>query len=856
MSKARYTLSCDHRDLFITPIAPTSDAILKLLRDKPPSNPFYDALDYFCQRFYPDIHAEQRPWVMHRRLLALEDAIPKKEEQLKRTRQELPQRVKALHDAFANLEAKSKPRRKTPQITDLTDVTDGPKTTKSPRPPRIAQLKTVIRGLKDTPQSDLLIKTLTEIRNAFAEFENGLQAPKAQNERARFTAAIEELEEITKLDNALEQLKKDKTHCENEVSTKIDAWPLAWYWKALFPGLPALLNALGELDPDSTILIRLSQVRQWVLAIVYKVEGTETPRQQTLLRPPLLGRSDRITLWDQYITLLSLTEARKTIEATWQGIQSARDDSIPGSRLDEELWYVIGRHDLLYTIQPAAINCTASGQIDLEITAEFLVDPHRADAWETKDLEFGNDPVLGLAKPSAPDTTDVEYPYDIVRIPCFQDEHGRGYDARLASDPDDAFLAPECILFASDKVCQAYEQLTEVWNDKTTKSVLIIAPSGSGKELLAKSNHLFQSREGPYVTFALSPSSHERNDHTLFSRDLTSMFTLSIPTRGVGGDPFFDELLNEAKGLLEVHKETRDWCESSAEPKDCDDEGHERPFPWLNDGLIFGARKGTLFLDEIDKVPEQTRASLLRLLENDEFCVYGTPIRLRLKLWRPLYVFAGSLPAEEMLRLPPEDFWNRMIQRVVMEHPLEVDDPLEQQRITRSYFHFFWITLLKEFFKDSQLLPFRYAQTHADTAAFFHRYYLSLFGMLKDRGIVERIATMYAEEVCTASGNPKCSIRSIKVAASRVIYGLVDYFLYGKNRHTWLHRLREHTIEIWGNDNRAGKRDWFDLVGTIIKRAPIEGLEEDEHTELADLGESLRIEVRDIVHHAVERVLD
>ncbi len=727
-----YSLNCDLRDLYITPHLPDNKHLIDVLREYDVPTALGEALDYFCQRFFPEVYASERPWVMHQRFRKLLDK----------------------------------------QILD--------------------------HGEKEE------LSTLTE-----------------------------------------------------KIKVETSSWPLAWYWKSLLPGLPSLLEEY-KIPRESEIKIRISQIRQWTLALVYRedeIAGIPS-KQQTLLRPPLFGRSDRLTLWDQYITLMALEFAAggkpTALERRWEDAKSG-DGMAQGMRRHEEMWYVLGRNDLVYTLKlhdfDKSLGPNAQGT---RIKCELFIDPHHAELHEDDDFAFPDGPTLGTNKDAVPQRTDVVYPYDTVRIPPFQNALGHDLAMRRhenqknqKKDEKNVYLPPETILLASDNVCLAYEQLSKVWNDRTTKSVLIVAPSGSGKELLARSNHLFQKHFGPLIAFALSPTSHDRNDHMLFSRDLTSMFRMT----GVGSE-VVQLIEEEVKGLLPVHKETRKWAEHKV------DQGKEDPEGWLTDGLIFKARKGTLFLDEIDKVPEQTRASLLRLLENDEFPLYGTPIQLTLEQWRPLYVFAGSMPLEKMLRLEPEDFWTRMIQRVVMKHPLEVDDPAEQQRIARSYFHFFWVKQIKTFFETSELLPFRYDEDLKQTADMFHGYYLSLYKMLTNNGIINVLSTMFAEEICTSSGRTLCSIRNIRVATSRVIYGLVHCFLHDKRRDSALRKIQVEVIQAHDELRKVvgGETEWFSLLMSVITQS-----HRDRETPAGTIsnkyGEAVRSEIRGIVHEAVEEVL-
>ncbi|MBW7998305.1 MAG: hypothetical protein FVQ81_17390 [Candidatus Glassbacteria bacterium] len=492
-------------------------------------------------------------------------------------------------------------------------------------------------------------------------------------------------------------------------------------------------------------------------------------------------------------------------------------------------------------------------------------------------------------------TVRIRFPYDYVSVPVFQRKAGKkrpGENLQPSKGPEPR---EEPILLASDSVCRAYEMLSEIWNDRTAKSVLVIAPPGSGKELLTRSIHYFQDIEGPYVTYALSPSSHERNDQVLFGRDLRSIFEPSwneLLVRAKNqGQSISDSLEKTHTRLLKIFVETVKWVESGEEPTwkqkgNRAPKGHtggdiSDPDTFISDGLLFKARRGALFLDEIDKVPKQTRASLLRLLENDEFALYETSMVVKLNKWRPLYIFAGSIPREQMFQLHPFDFWTRISHIIEMEHPLDIDDQQERLRVTKSYFSFFWVQHIEKFFKGATLLPFRFED---EIKIYFQSYYISLFTLLNRYEVVDRIASMFAEEIETGAGSSRFSVRNIRGIVARVIYGLVDYLLYDRSRDSALFTIREFVInpdkikKAFNNEIPVGIEEqisWFELL-RLVMTMPISAEEEDGETGDAASGdeqsndeskidrfikvidqrhgEQFRAEIRHIVRAAIRKI--
>jgi len=525
--------------------------------------------------------------------------------------------------------------------------------------------------------------------------------------------------------------------------------------------------------------------------------------------------------WDQYF---SICIPRFQVDIHQARIKIDSDSSLSHLRKHEELYYILGRHDLIYEFElPIKKRRHTSVTVGLEVNLY----PFRAEDWQKEKLKDE------LALSGA---VNIQYPHDFVSIPVFwKDRTKREKEQR--------------ILLASDSVCRAYELLSEIWNDKTAKAVLVIAPPGSGKELLADSNFHFQAFEGDLVKYALSPSSHEGNERSLFSREIQVLYEHNwinqlIVATGPGNPltPAVQQYVEVAHlklvKLLTIQEEIQDWVVNPSRDE-------KTPEHLLSDGLIFKSRQGVLVLDEIDKVPDQTRASLLRLLENDEFALCDTSIILNLDKWRPLYVFAGSTPKAQMYQLGPKDFWTRISHIVEMSHPLDVDDKNDRKRICKSYFSFFWVAHIDEFFSNAKMLPFKTTGTVKD---FFQNYYEELFYMLINYEVIDSIADMFADELESGVDLKEISIRNIRSIVNRATYGLADYLLYdGRGVPSKLSLLRHEVV----TEKYKAKKRWFDLLGVVITvvEEPIEKEKPIPYTE------GIREEIRQILRSAIFKIL-
>jgi hypothetical protein len=560
-----------------------------------------------------------------------------------------------------------------------------------------------------------------------------------------------------------------------------EQWRLAWYWKALYLLIPQWKKA-----DAGRWFIRICQVRDWALAYYYKQVGNENK----LLQAPIFGQSDRLLRFDSYYVLLSFE--REVLEAWNRALDVSKE-----RRADEahaEKAFVLGRTDFVYRLDD--IVREKNGTLRISVSAYLELYPFRVP---TDDGRRRLPNIRGLRSKELPAT--ITYPYEMVWVPSW----GNG-GTESGEKP---------FLLASLPVCRAFEKLSEVWNDRTARSVLIIAPPGAGKELLAGSIYDLREFEGGYCAFALSPTDHEGNAAMLYARSL------------LGSRPIRKELEAMSSGTLKPN------ARLVRDPED---------------GLVFKARRGVLFLDEIDKVSMATRAALLRLLETEECAVHGTAITVSLKHVSPVYVFAGSAGRDEMFRLKPADFWTRISHVIEMEHPLAVDSPWDRERIARSYFHMFWIQHVFASCEKTHLISRTNKRRRAHPAHDVSRTeVVGLIRFLLDKRVTQFFARMFAEEVCAGREKVEFSIRNVRNTVARVLYSLLDYLLVDRTYDSSFGRLQDALLS-----GRTGTHDasLFEFLSRALADEAVgEAIDEPA------IEAELQTELRRIVQASISKVL-
>ena len=503
-------------------------------------------------------------------------------------------------------------------------------------------------------------------------------------------------------------------------------WPLVWYWKVLFHAL-----AGWSRSDRKRWFFRISQIRHWVLAYLFCFDRNQ-PR---LLRPPLFGPSERLLLPDSYFTLLDF---RADIDARWDQIEKA--PTTPGVEKHVARAQFLGRNDFTYRIDEVS-GGRENGDVKVKLRAHLDLHPNV--------LIKGQDDARISTITKAPLDIlpdEIVFPPDHTWIPSFGNP----------STEEEVFP----VLLRSSAVCRAFHAMSEVWNDPTAKSVVISAPPGSGKELLAKSVYEFRETKGAFRAFQLSATCAEENQRSLFYRDL--------------------RLKSVRKDVARLQEDRSGAARFES-----------------TDGLVFQARRGVLFLDEIDKVAETTRADLLRLLENDDAVLYGHPVVVPLRSEVPVYVFAGSKPKEEMSRLSPADFWTRISHLVTMDHPLGLSDPNDVSEVVEDYFHMFWIDHLFRVWRDPRVLPEAPKPLTDSYPALKPSRERSAgwFRALLDPSTVRFFARAFASELCEGREDVDFSIRKIRSVAQRTVFSVLEYLRWDRAHDSGIVGLEQYLSE-------------------------------------------------------------
>lgn len=585
---------------------------------------------------------------------------------------------------------------------------------------------------------------------------------------------------------------------------KENSWPISWYWKALL-SVAHRYKKEAEGKPNINWYVCLSQVRQWNMVVVYseKKEGEETIR--TLLRPPLFGESDHILREDAYFALAT-EEHQIAIETAWKNIQKEREDElISEDECHVEKWFVIGRHDMVYKIN--SVKFTDTNKMHIELSPKLELSPFLT-------YNFKKDGLPVLEK--------LRRPYGFVEVPIHQ-----------SRDDNDSAK----IILSSDHMCQALAEASEVWNDNTAESVLLISPPGTGKEILAETLYEFRRFYGEYVSSALVPGASGYNQKLLC---FNAKFEPRSEDRKDPSKKHLEEHYEKEKERIKKRQNQKEDLKKEEQRLFEEEKKEENPIlkkellekaeaikkeyekdispitPFDDydekDGLILRSRGGLLFLDEIDKVEKNDRASLLRLLENKEFAfIPGTKI-FKMKNSHPLFVFAGSMSRKEMFAKKPSDFWTRISHVVEMKHPLEINDERERLRAYSDYFAFFWQKHFPDFFENSGLkcvMKGEYTNPDEEKSdKFLVDYYSNIYKVLMSNEVVYNLAKIFAEE--TASGDSMISlgVRHIRSIVSRSVFGLVDFILYDKRSSAPLGRIAREDMFYYEFD----KKDWTERL--------------------------------------------
>ena len=492
---------------------------------------------------------------------------------------------------------------------------------------------------------------------------------------------------------------------------------LTWHWRLL---LPCLRDYQTEAK-DHSIVLCVSQIRQWQLVSCFSMEWPKNRiidvlelrnAKKKLLRPVVFGRSHRITHCEVYGAFYD------------EKIKKSIHDLV--GKLKDDQWrlaHVLGRHDSYFQITDPTWTGDPPDKCELMIEHCLDLQPEEAP------IRVDNEQV-----------TKVCNPYGKVFFPI--------------SPADNKCAEPQNLLFSSDNYCRAFEQVSGVINDPGARSVLVIAPPGSGKDDLCKIMHLCRIRAGKYGVISLAGLTPEAAASKLFALTDTVAHLEDAP---------------EGRYIKKDFK---------AKPED---------------GVLFRSLGGTVIIDELDKADEKTRSMLLRLLENDEVCIPNTTIIVKIpKDMRPLFVFAGSKTRKEFLELPPIDFWTRLTHIIEMQHPLAVEDETIRKRIAEDYLRMFWLSQVEECFRREALV-----KKDSDLYEPLRLRFVDWLKCLSSRMVGDFVASEIAEILC-GSGQALPSIRTLRGTITRCFNLMYMSLLYNRDDAAPLEKWRrEHRSEIF-----------------------------------------------------------
>lgn len=661
-------------------------------------------------------------------------------------------------------------------------------------------------------------------------------------------------------------------------------WRVSWHWRAVLP----VLRLFANLEKRGKILVlQVSHVRKWELLLCYEVSDasmeefsgniSKIPLQRKeLLIPPIFGVSNRMHGWDAFRLLFmdsNLKALKRSYDAFKEG-ENTRTNVGVDPLLERERACLVGRHDCYYLfrhgIEPGKIrkeqferyrksiniSLDSSDEEPLEAANGTDVgDPEsQTEPSETKAAEAGGtqeggavgtdgdagveiklkelkkedreitkrltytmvvENVVNFTPEQKPaedpldvnlDQISIYQPYDLLELPAFASDDGVN------------------LLLSSDNFCVAMEDLTDVLNDPTAKSLLIVAPPGSGKEHIS---------HAAYECRAFRRAQAEDND--LGEPPPRGKF-VATTLAGLSAD-------EAAKMLFRLDPKEVDGSELRKDYK-----------PKNSDGLFFQAIQGALFIDEIDKAGDDTRSMLLRVLESGDVNIPETSMVVKIrKGLTPLYIFAGSRPRREMVELLPFDFWTRISHTIEMSHPLDFDDINETRRVAADYVWMFWMRHVRNYFENKGFILKLKRLTEGrrvdpggyDPANFYYR---EFYEFLLSREVIEFVSDEMADEI-VRKGQPPPSIRMIGHLVGRAVFRFTESILHPKSIDDPIEEYKraqsEGDQDVLNPKEGDSPRAWFRHLAELIadyRRGPTEQTRYSR--EFLQLYNSLRGQIR------------
>ncbi|MBK7689560.1 MAG: sigma 54-interacting transcriptional regulator [Bacteroidetes bacterium] len=370
-------------------------------------------------------------------------------------------------------------------------------------------------------------------------------------------------------------------------------------------------------------------------------------------------------------------------------------------------------------------------------------------------------------------------PLDFIEIPSFGSHKG----------------IPQ--LLASDNYCEAIYELMEILNDPTAKSVLLIAPPGSGKEKLAEfAFHCRKNVRGNFIATTFAGLNATEVSKLLFTCSKKSL-----------------EYFNS--------NNTNDFT------------------PQPEDGLLLRSLKGALFIDEIDKADRSVRDLLLRVLESGEMTDPETGRIIDIsKRTPPLYIFSGSMSRKNMLQEPPPDFWTRISHVIEVSHPLAIDDIDKSKKVVKDYLWMFWSLHVKDFMSKKGLT----VDTKKPLTKPLIEFNIELYSFLLNEKTIDFVCNILGDEI-SGRGKPLVSIRTLRSMVARSLFKLVEIIQFSK--------FDDEPIELYKSKNKEEFKNltfetWFNKLFEIVSVSLYDKQKENKQIDPIELGvlESFKTAIR------------
>ncbi len=290
----------------------------------------------------------------------------------------------------------------------------------------------------------------------------------------------------------------------------------------------------------------------------------------------------------------------------------------------------------------------------------------------------------------------------------------------------ESVLTPEVVV-KSPNVSKCLEALSRIWQDHFTKSVLISAPPGSGKEVYATSIPFGNGRQTKnFMSISLATDNQSSLEKQLF--------------------------------------------------------GQKREDGTLEKGLIAEAENSALFLDEVHHPEDKAgiRASFLRTLESDEY--FPVNSSKPESVGNVLFVLATSKTLEELDKIKPVDFWTRMTHVVTIKHPLDYKETKKhpcKSKILKFFFKFFWWERVEKYYKIDPTVPQPKTEHPEELLTYWQIYELVNEKKLKDMSGEFAKQLERASKKKSIGGLHKISIRGIRSMVSRMVSIAISNILQG-----------------------------------------------------------------------------